>query len=80
MIQIWIQTDDVETRFHTSNYKLDSLLPKRKNKKAIGFMKDKLVGKIIIEFVGLSTKTNIYLLDDGSEDTKAKGTKSVSSI
>ena len=38
-------------------------------------MKDEL-GKIIItKFVGLRTKTYSYLIDDGSEDKKAKGTK-----
>ena len=33
--------EDVETRFGTSNYKLDRLLPKAKNRKVIGLMKDK---------------------------------------
>ena len=32
--------EDVETRFDTSNYALDRLLPKGKNKKVIGLMKD----------------------------------------
>ena len=31
---------DVETRFNTSNYELDRPLPKGKNKKIIGSMKD----------------------------------------
>ena len=31
---------DVETRFNTSNYELDRPLPKGKNKKVIGSMKD----------------------------------------
>ena len=31
---------DVETRFDTSNYELDRSLPKIKNKKVIGLMKD----------------------------------------
>ena len=31
---------DVETRFDTSNYELDKLLPKGKIKKVIGLMKD----------------------------------------
>ena len=42
-------------------------------------MKDELGGKIMIEFVGLRAKTYSYLTDDGSEDKKAKRTKSVSS-
>ena len=56
---IYIKTDDiykdiaedVETRFDTSNYELDRPLPKRKKKKVIGSMKDKLGGKIMIRFV-----------------------------
>ena len=47
-IIVYIKTDDiykdiaedVETRFDTSNYGLDRLLPKGKNKKVIGLMKD----------------------------------------
>ena len=44
----YIKTDEiykdieegVETRFETSNYELDRLLPKGKNKKVTGLMKD----------------------------------------
>ena len=36
---------DIETRFDNSNYELDRLLPKGKNKKVIGLMKDELDGK-----------------------------------
>ena len=63
---VYIKTDDVykdvaedvETRFHTSNYELecnpiDRPLPKGKNKKVIGFRIDKLGGKIMTKFVGL---------------------------
>ena len=67
--------EDVETRFDTSNYELDRPLPKGKNKKVIGLMKDELGGKIMTKFVGLRAKTYSYLIDDGSEDKKAKGTK-----
>ena len=42
----YIYTENVETRFHTSNYELDRPLPKGKNK-----MKDELVGKIMKKFV-----------------------------
>ena len=35
---------DVEIRFETSNYELDKLLPKEKNKKMIGIMEDELDG------------------------------------
>ena len=38
-------------------------------------MKAELSGKIMKEFIRLSAKTNSYLIDDGSEDKKAKGTK-----
>ena len=67
--------EDVETRFATSNYELDRPLPKGKDKKLIGLMKDKLGGKIMTKFVGLRAKTYSYLKDDDSEDKKAKGTK-----
>ena len=40
-------TGDVETRFDTSNYELDRSLPKGKNKKEIGLMKDELGGQIL---------------------------------
>ena len=42
---------DVETRFNTSNYKLDRPLPKGENKKGIGLMKDELGRKIMTKFV-----------------------------
>ena len=69
--------EDVKTRFDSSNYELDRLLPKGKNKKVIGLMKDELGGKFMKKFVGLRAKTYSYLIDDGSEDKKAKGTKKV---
>ena len=36
---------------------------------------DELDGKIMGKFVGLRTKTYSYLIDEGSEDKKARGTK-----
>ena len=80
---VYIKTDniykdiaeDFETIFDTSNYELDRPLSKGKNKKVIGLMKDELGWKIMIEVVGLRAKTCIYLINDGSEDKKAKGTK-----
>ena len=67
---------DVENRFDTSNYEVNSRpLPTGKNKKVIGLMKDELGGKIITEFVTLRPKTYSFLTDDGKEDKKAKGTK-----
>ena len=61
---VYIKTDfifddtvkDVETRLDTSNYEFDRALPKRKNKKVIGLMKDKLGGIIVKERVGLRAK------------------------
>ena len=38
-------------------------------------MKDELGGKIMIKFFGLGAKAYSYLIDDGSEDEKAKNTK-----
>ena len=69
--------NDIEKRFDTSNYEVDSKrpLPTRKNKKVIGLMKDELGGKIITEFVALRPKTYAYLTDNCKEDKKAKGTK-----
>ena len=70
--------DDVEKRFDTSNYddECDRPLPKGKNKKVIGLMKDELGGqKIMTRFVALRSKTHSYLMDDSGSDKKAKGTK-----
>ena len=38
-------------------------------------MKDELGREIMIKFVGLRAKTYSYLIEDGSEDKKEKGTK-----
>ena len=67
----------VETRFETSSYQLDRLLPKGKNEKVITLMKDELGGKIITKIVRLRPKTYSYLIDDenNSEDKNAKDTK-----
>ena len=80
---VYIKTDDIykdiaegiETRFDNPNYELDRPLPKGKNKKVAGSMKDELGGKIMTKFVGLRAKTYSCLIADGSEDKKAKGTK-----
>ena len=45
------------------------------SKNVIGLMKHKLEGKIMIEFAALSSKTYSYLIDDGMNDKKEKGTK-----
>ena len=65
---VYIETDDiykdiaedVETRFYTSNYELDGLLPKGKDKKVIGLMKNELGRKIMTKFVALRAKTYSY--------------------
>ena len=83
---VYIKTDNiskdiaevVETRFDTSNYELGRPLPKEKNEKVIGLMKDDLCRKIMTKFVGLRSKTYSYLIDDSSKDKKAKCTKNVS--
>ena len=57
------------------NYELDRPLPRGKNKKVIGSMKDEFGGKIMVKVLGLTAKTYNYLIDNGSEDKKAKGTQ-----
>ena len=67
--------EDVEARFNTLNYELYRPLPKGKNKKVIGSMKDELGRIIMKKFAGLRAKAYSYLVDDDSEDKKAKDTK-----
>ena len=59
----------------TSNYVVNRPLPTKKNKKVIVLVKDELGGKIITEFASLRPITYSYLMDDNSNDKKAKGTK-----
>ena len=68
---------DVETWFGTSIFEIDKPLPKEKNKKVNGLMKDELDGQIMKTFVGLRAKTYSYLKDNNDEDKKAKRTKCV---
>ena len=66
--------NDVKKQFDTSNYTEDDKrpLPRDMNKKVIGFLKDELRGKIMIEFVTLRPKTYSYLMDDDSDHKKLK--------
>ena len=66
-----------EKRSETSNYQLERPLLKGKTKKVTGLKKDDLGGKIMKKIVGLRAKIYSYLIDDGSEDKKAKDTKIV---
>ena len=80
---VHVKTDDiykdiaegVETRSDTSNFELDRPLPKLKNEKVIGLMKDQLGGQTMKEFVGLRPKKYSYLKDNNDENKKVKGTK-----
>ena len=69
--------NDVERWFDTFNYDENDKRPLSigKNKKEISFFKDELRGKIMKEFCGLRAKTYAYLMDDDSEQKKAKGAK-----
>ena len=70
-------SNDVERWFDTSNYNENDKrpLPIGKNKKIPGLFKNELGGKIITEVLALRPKTYAYLMDDGSNHKKAKGTK-----
>ena len=70
-------SNDVEGWFDTSNYDKNDKRPLSigRNKKVPGLFKDELGGKIMKEVVTLRPKTYAYLMDDGSDHKKAKGTK-----
>ena len=69
---------DVEKWYDTSKFDKNDKRPHPmgKNKKVPGLFKDELGGKIMTLFPGVRAKTWAYLMDDGSEHKKAKGTKS----
>ena len=67
--------ENVDTRFDSSNYVLERPRSKGNKNKIIGLMKDELGRKTMNEFDGLEAKAYSYLIDDGSGDKKAKGTK-----
>ena len=67
--------ENIKTRLNTSNYELDRPLPKGRNKKVIGLMKYELGRRIMTKLAGPRAKAYSYLVDDSSEDKKAKFTK-----
>ena len=65
---VWI----MNSKYKLRNYESNRPFPKGKNKIVIGLMKDGLVRKIMIKFVGLRAKTYSYVINDGSKDKKQK--------
>ena len=69
---LYVKTDDIykyiaeddETRIDNSNYELNRPLPRGKNKKVIGLMKNELIEKVMTKFLGLRAKTFNYLIDN----------------
>ena len=68
-------SNDVEKIFDRSNYEIKRPLPIGRYEKVIGLIKDELGGKIMTEFAAPRAKAYSYLMDDGNNDKKAKGTK-----
>ena len=68
-------SNDVEKIFDRSNYEIKRPLPIGRYEKVIGLIKDELGGKISTEFAAPRAKAYSYLMDDGHDDKKAKGTK-----
>ena len=69
--------NDVERWFDTSNCDKNDKksLPMGMNKKLIGMFKYQLGGKIMKDFCALRAKIYTYLMDDDSENKKAKEIK-----
>ena len=65
----------MQTKLDSLNYELGRPLPKGKNKKVTGLIRDELGGKIMNNLLGLRAKTYSYLTDINGEDKKAKDTK-----
>ena len=68
--------NDIEARFNTSAYSCKCPLPIGVNKKVIGLMKDKLGGRIMIEFVALRPKLYACKMLSGSGIRSARGSRS----
>ena len=62
----------MNSKYKLRNYESNRPFPKGKNKIVIGLMKDGLVRKIMIKFVGLRAQTYSYVINDGSKDKKQK--------
>ena len=54
---------------------LDLIFSEKKKEKSNWIKKDELGEKIMTKFFGLRAKNYNYLIDGGSENTKARGTK-----
>ena len=67
--------EDVETRFDLSNYKLQRPFPNGKKRNWINERQTRW--KNHDKVLWIKSKKNSYLIDDGSEDKKAKTQKSV---
>ena len=48
--------EDIERKFDSSNFEIGRPLPKAKNKKVLGLIKDELGGQFMKELVGLTAK------------------------
>ena len=68
---------DTASYILTSNYELETSLPKGKNNKVMGVMKDVLRRKIMKILVGLREKVYTYLKDEGNKDKKQKTQKNL---
>ena len=70
-------SNGVERWFDKSNFDENDKRPLSigMHKRVPGLFKDELGGKIVAEVVAFRPKTWAYLMDDGSDKKKAKGTK-----
>ena len=79
---IEVETEDVykdmsemKEYFDFSDYPKDHFLYDETNKKKVGYFKDELNGKILVEYVGLKPKQYSYKTEDNQETKKSKGVK-----
>ena len=76
--QVTRTAKDVETRYDTSTYKLDTPLPRGKIKKVIDLIKDELGRKIKKQSSALRAKTQLFKVLEYHQKTKTlKGTFSL---